>query len=69
MDNDECYAFGKRFTREKCEKLYCCLPDINFPKGLRLIWNELDYAAFIAIAYEYVELTMCVDHFGNTNMK
>nr|KAJ0197545.1 hypothetical protein LSAT_V11C700349170 [Lactuca sativa] len=45
-------------------------PDIHFPKGLTLISNELDYADFIAIVYEYgVILPMYVDHFGNTNMQ
>ncbi|CAI9298799.1 unnamed protein product [Lactuca saligna] len=44
-----------------------CLPNIDFPKGLRLIRNELDYSTFIAIAYEcHVILLLYVDHFDET---
>ncbi|CAI9287765.1 unnamed protein product [Lactuca saligna] len=32
MDKDGCVAFIERFTGEKCEKLYYCQPDIDFPK-------------------------------------
>ncbi|XP_023768936.1 uncharacterized protein LOC111917486 [Lactuca sativa] len=70
LDKNGCYEFIERFTREKCEKLYYCQPDIDFPKGLTLISNEMDYADFIAIAYECgVILPMYVDHFGNSNMQ
>ncbi|CAH1435371.1 unnamed protein product [Lactuca virosa] len=66
MDCVWCYEFMERFTGEKCAKLYYCQPDINFPKGLTLISNELDYADFIAIAYECgVILPMYIDHFGH----
>ena len=47
MDRDECYVFIVRFTCEKCVKIYCCLLDIKFPKGLRLIRNKADYHDFI----------------------
>ncbi|CAI9280666.1 unnamed protein product [Lactuca saligna] len=70
MHKNDCYAFMERFTAEKCEKLYYCLPDIDFPKGLRLIRNELDYSTFISIAYECgVVLPLYVDYFGTTNMQ
>ncbi|CAI9278264.1 unnamed protein product [Lactuca saligna] len=70
MDKDGCVAFIERFTWEKCEKLYYCQPDIDFPKGLTLICNDLDYYDFIIIAYECgVILPMYVDHFGNSNIQ
>ena len=70
MDKDGCVAFIERFTAEKCEKLYYCQPDIDFPKGLILICNDPDYYDFIAIAYECgVILPMYVDHFGNSNIQ
>ncbi|CAI9286589.1 unnamed protein product [Lactuca saligna] len=69
MEKDECYTLMERFKRENCENLHYYLPSIDFPIGLRLISNELDYAKFIAIAYERgVEIPMYVDHFGKTNM-
>ncbi|CAH1420972.1 unnamed protein product [Lactuca virosa] len=70
VDKDGCVVFIKRFTGEKCEKLYYCQHDINFPKGLNLISNDPNYFEFIAIAYEYgVIVYMYVDHFGNSNIK
>ncbi|CAI9268157.1 unnamed protein product [Lactuca saligna] len=69
IDNDGCVAFIERFTGEKCETLYYCQPDIDFPKGLTLISNDPNYFDFIAIAYECGDiLLMYVDHFGNSNM-
>ncbi|CAI9294883.1 unnamed protein product [Lactuca saligna] len=32
MDKDGCVVFIERFTGEKCEKLYYCQPNIDFPK-------------------------------------
>ena len=70
MDKDGCVAFIERFTGEKCEKLYYCQPDIDFPKGLTLICNDPDYYDFIEIAYECgVILPMYVDHFGDSNIQ
>lgn len=70
MGKNECDTFMERFTGEKCEKFYYCLPDIDFPKGLRLIRNENNYSTFISIAYEYsVELPLYVEHIGTTNMQ
>nr|KAJ0227980.1 hypothetical protein LSAT_V11C100000880 [Lactuca sativa] len=70
MDKDNCYAFIERFSGGKCEQLYYCFPGVDFPKCLRLIRNELEYADFIAIAYECgAKVPMYVDHFGNTNMQ
>ncbi|CAH1449560.1 unnamed protein product [Lactuca virosa] len=34
MEKDECYAFMERVSGEKCEKLYYCQPNIDFPKGM-----------------------------------
>ncbi|CAI9265520.1 unnamed protein product [Lactuca saligna] len=69
MDKDGCIVFIERFTGEKCEKLYYCQPDIDFPKGLTLICNDPDYYDFIEIAYECgVILLMYVDHFGDSNI-
>ncbi|CAI9281609.1 unnamed protein product [Lactuca saligna] len=69
MDKDRCVAFIERFIGEKCEKLYYCQPDIDFPKGLTLICNDPDYYDFIEIAYECgVILPMYVDHFGDSNI-
>lgn len=70
MDRVECYAFVERYTQEKCEKLYYCLPEVSFPAGLRLIESDVDYADFIQVGYDSgCVIPMYVDHFGATNMK
>ncbi|CAH1448265.1 unnamed protein product [Lactuca virosa] len=57
----------ERFTQEKCEKLYYCQPDLEIPKSLTLISNELRYQEFIDIAYRCgVQLLVYMDRFGTT---
>ena len=67
MSYNEFVGFLERFTQVKCEKLYYCQPDLEIPKGLTLIFNELQYQEFIDIAYRcWVQLVVYMDHFGTT---
>lgn len=43
MNVKEFFVFLERFTQETCEKVYYCMPDIEFPQSLRLISNEIKY--------------------------
>ncbi|CAH1416417.1 unnamed protein product [Lactuca virosa] len=60
-------GFLERFKQEKCEKLYYCQPDLEIPKGLTLISNELQYQEVLDVAYRCgVQLPIYMDHYGTT---
>ncbi|CAH1451704.1 unnamed protein product [Lactuca virosa] len=68
MSHKEFVGFLERFTQEKCEKLYYCMSDLEIPKGLALISNEVEYQQFIEIGYQGgVNVPVYMDHFG-TNL-
>ncbi|CAI9282897.1 unnamed protein product [Lactuca saligna] len=59
-------SISQAWTASGVMNLWKGIPD----KGLTLISNKLDYAYFMAIAYECgVILPMYIDHFGNSNMQ
>ncbi|CAI9262324.1 unnamed protein product [Lactuca saligna] len=67
MSYNEFVSFLKRFTQEKCKKVYYCQPDLQIPEGLTLISNERQYQEFIDIDYECgVQVSVYMDHFGTT---
>ena len=70
MDRVGCFAFFARFTGESVVKVFYCLPDVDFPHGLREVVTDVDYQKFVALVYEcgcWVQVYL--DHFGTMELK
>lgn len=51
MDNNQFLMFVQRFADDKCMNVYYCMPNIEFPHGLRIIVDDSNYMDFIEVGY------------------
>nr|KAJ0205312.1 hypothetical protein LSAT_V11C500238060 [Lactuca sativa] len=65
MDKNEFVVFIQRFANEVCFNVYFCMPDVEFPDGLRVIATDIDYMDFIEVGYaSVVVIHVYMDHLG-----
>ena len=66
MDLKEFLLFIQRFANEECVNVYFCMPDLQFPDGLRIIAIEKDYQEFIQVGYDSgCVIQVYMDHLGS----
>ena len=65
MDKNVFLDFLQRFTNERYVNVYFCMPDVEFPDGLRITVTNIDYMEFIKVGYACgCVVPVHLDHLG-----